>query len=270
MRYELLGSLRMVDGDDIRSISAPKIESVLAVLVISADEVVGFDRIVAEIWQDNPPRRAAAAVHVYVSQLRKVLQRPGHRESPLVTREPGYLLRTGSDEIDYHEFVQLAENGRQAVADGHDEQASRCFEAALRLWRGPALENLRTGAIVDTFVTWISELRLECQEMLADAQLNLGRHREIVGWLRTLVAENPFREIFYRHLMLALYRSERQAEALQVYQTARKLLQDELGLEPCRALRELQQDILADAGHLDLPLIGTRFRVPGIRDGRSA
>ena len=263
MRYELLGSLRMVDGDDVRSISAPKIESVLAVLVIRADQVVGFDRIVAEIWQDNPPRRAAAAVHVYVSQLRKVLQRPGRRDGPLITRAPGYLLQAGTDTIDYYEFLRLAEDGRQHAADGRDEQASRCFEEALKLWRGPALENLRTGAIVDSFVTWICELRLECQEMLADAQLNLGRHREMVGRLRTLVAENPFREVFYRQLMLALYRSERQAEALQVYQTARKLLQEELGLEPCRALRELQQDILADNGHLDLP---PGLRVPGVRD----
>jgi DNA-binding SARP family transcriptional activator len=118
------------------------------------------------------------------------------------------------------------------------------------------LGDLRNGPIVDGFVTWMMESRMECLEMLADAHLRVGRHRELVGRLYSLTAENPLREAFYRQLMLALYRSERQADALKVYQSARATLNDELGLEPCKALRDLHQAILAeDYDQLDLRAI---------------
>jgi DNA-binding SARP family transcriptional activator len=112
------------------------------------------------------------------------------------------------------------------------------------MWRGPVLGDLSHGPIVESFVTWLSETRLECTEMLIDAQLELGRHRKIVGRLYSLTAEHPLRESFSRQLMLALYRSERQADALDVYRSVRRTIHDELGLEPCRALQELQQSIL--------------------------
>src|SRR6185503_18952705 len=120
------------------------------------------------------------------------------------------------------------------------------------LWRGPALGDLRAGPIVEGFVTWLAEARLECLEMLADSHLELGRHRELVGRLYSLTAEHPLREAFYRQLMLALYRSERQADALKVYQMARKTLNEELGLEPCRSVQDLQRAILTADDQLDL------------------
>lgn len=251
MIYETLGPLRVVDGDRTSFISARKIETVLAVLVIRSDHIVPFDQLVSEIWADRPPSRATAAVHVYVSQLRKFLHRPG-RKNPIVTRAPGYMLQKGSDQIDHHRFGQLVDQARAQVRKAHHEAALASFEEALGLWRGPVLEDLRSSLTIDSFVTWLMESRLECLEMLADCQLELGRHREIVGQLYSLISEHPFREAFYRQLMLALYRSERQADALRVYQAARQTLHDELGLEPCRALRHLQQAILADDGELDL------------------
>lgn len=252
MRYETLGPLRVIDGDRPSFISARKIETVLAVLLIRSDRVVSFDQLMDEIWGDHPPRRASAALHVYISQLRKFLHRPEQSANPIVTLAPGYLLRKGSDEIDFHVFTQLTDQGRAHIKEGRHEEAAACFDRALGLWHGPALDNLRSGPIIDSFVTWLAESRLECLEMLADTRLQLGRHRELVGRLYSLIAEYPFREAFYRQLMLALYRSERQADALRVYQLARATLHNELGLEPCRALRNLQQAILAADAQLDL------------------
>ncbi|AXK32420.1 activator protein [Streptomyces armeniacus] len=251
MKYEVLGPLRVTERDSHSSISARKIETVLAVLLIRSDQVVGRDQLTAEIWGDQPPRRATAGLHVYISQLRKFLQRRCQLDNPIVTQPPGYQLRKGADEIDFHIFLQLMNQGRADMRERRFEQAAERFESALSLWRGPVLGDLRAGAIVEGFVTWLTEARLECLEMLADAQLEIGRHREFVGRLYSLTAENPLRETFYRQLMLALYRSERQADALKVYQAARRTLHEELGLEPCRALQELQHAILTADDQLD-------------------
>ncbi|MEV0408063.1 AfsR/SARP family transcriptional regulator [Actinoallomurus sp. NPDC050550] len=245
MRYELLGPLRVVtDEGDVASIGAQKIETLLEVLLIRADQVVGTEQLMGEIWSERVPRRATAGLHVYVSQLRKFLNRCGRPTSPVVTRPPGYLLRAGDDELDYREFVRLVDWGREHSREQRHDQASRFFEEALALWRGPIPCDLSTGPILEGFMTWLAEMHLECTEMLIDAQLELGQHREVVGRLYSLVAEHPLREAFYRQLMLALYRSDRQADALEVYRSVRRTLNDELGLEPCRALQELHRAIL--------------------------
>jgi DNA-binding SARP family transcriptional activator len=252
VRYEVLGPVRLVDGADRSAISARKIETVLTVLLIRSDQVVALDQLITEIWDEAPPRRAMAGLHVYISQVRKFLTRPGRTENPVETRAPGYLLRKGEDEIDFHLFREEVERGRALARDRRFEEAAACLEAALGLWRGPVLGDLRGGPIIEGFVTWMTESRLECLELLADAYLRLGRHREVIGRLYSLVTENPLREVYYRQLMLALYRSERQADALEVYRSARDTLREELGLEPCRALRDLQRAILTADERLDL------------------
>ncbi|MFF4239950.1 AfsR/SARP family transcriptional regulator [Actinomadura geliboluensis] len=253
MRYELLGPLRVVDADGaVSAISARKIEAVLAALLIRSDQIVGLDQLIGEIWGDRPPRRATAGLHVYISQIRKFLHRPDREGSPVVTHPPGYVLRVGSDELDFHAFLRLMNQGRSHARDRRHPQAAECFEQALGLWRGPVLGGLLSGPIVDGFVTWMSDARMECLEMLNDAQLELGRHRELVGRLYSLITEHPLREAFYRQLMLALYRSECQAEALKVFQVARRTLNEELGLEPCRALQDLQRAILTADDQLEL------------------
>jgi DNA-binding SARP family transcriptional activator len=244
VRYEILGPLRVTDENGSRSIGAPKIEALLAVLLIRVDQVVALDQLISEIWGDRAPRRATAGLHVYVSQLRKFLHRPGRADSPIVTRFPGYLLRRGVDELDSHMFLRLVDEGRAHAREQRHALAADRFTEALGLWRGPTLNDLRHGPITEGFVTWLTETRLECVELQMDSQLQLGRHREIVGRLYSLIAEEPMREAFYRQLMLALYRSERQADALTVYQTARRTLNDELGLEPGRALQDIQRGIL--------------------------
>jgi SARP family transcriptional regulator, regulator of embCAB operon len=246
VKYEILGPLRVVDEGGVSSLSARKIETLLTVLLIRADQVVSCDQLIEEIWCDDVPRRATAGLHVYVSQLRKWLDRPGRADSPVVTRPPGYLLRLGSDELDLHEFQRLSRQGRAYQAAGRPDLAAASLEAALALWRGAVPRDTTCGPVVDGFVTWLEESRLECLEALAEANLRLGRHRELVSRLYSLTTEYPLRESFYRQLMLALYRSERQADALMVYHSARETLHDELGLEPCRTLRELQQAILME------------------------
>lgn len=244
MRYEILGALRVVDKDGSHPVTSRKSGVLLAALLINSDLILTVGQLMTELWGDNTPRRATATLHVHVSQLRKLLSRTGRPDSPIVTCPSGYLLHIGPDELDLRTFTRLVRDGRGWARTREHERARAAFEAALALCRGPALGDLRGGPIVSQFMTWLDEARLECVELLMESNLALGRHREIVGDLYCLAATYPFRETFYRQLMLALYRSERQADALRVYQSARVTLAGELGLEPCQGLRDLQSAIL--------------------------
>lgn len=253
MRYEILGPLRIVDEGMVSSISARKMEMLLAALLVRNGQIVSIDQLIAEIWGESPPRRATAALHVYISQLRKLLRRPGDPTSRIATRPTGYQLVMGDDELDLREFQALVVRGRRHVRLGNSEDAVDDFQAALDLWHGGVVTDISdSSSIVTGFLTWIEEQRLETVEMLIDTSLALGRHRELVGQLYSLATEYPMRESFHRQLMLALYRSERQADALDVYRSARGILNERLGLEPCRPLRELHQAILTADDQLEL------------------
>jgi DNA-binding SARP family transcriptional activator len=251
LRYQALGTVCVVDGDDVLSIGARKVEALLTTLLIRANQVVTNDQLIGELWGEDPPRRALAALHVYVSQLRKFLGAGKRGESPIVTRSPGYLIRVRDDDLDLDVFRRLVLLGREHMRAKRYEDASATFAQALDLWRGPALGDVREGAIAKGFATWLEELRLECIEMFVEADFMLGRHRELVSLLYTLVSEHPLHEAFYRQLMLALYRSDRQGDALQVYRLARDKLTTELAIEPCRALRDLHRAILQADDRLD-------------------
>ncbi|MEV4976735.1 AfsR/SARP family transcriptional regulator [Streptomyces scopuliridis] len=253
MKYELLGSLRVADCTRTSFISARKIELLLASLLIRADQIVSIDQLSNEIWGDAPPRRAMAALHVHISQLRKFLREVTGGSNPVVTRSPGYvMLLEPGDELDVVAFQRFVTLGRGAMRRGQHEMASEAFGTALGMFRGPVLGNLRGGPIVDDFVAWADEDRLECIEMKNDVDLTLGRHRELIASLYSLVAEYPLREAFHRQLMLALYRAERQGDALMVFHHARDILDRELGVEPARALRDLYQAILVADDELEL------------------
>lgn len=251
MRYEILGPLRVTDSGRSRSLRARKVEIVFAALLIRADRVVTASELMTELWGERLPRRAAAGVHVYISELRKFLNCPARPENPVITKAPGYMLRMGCDELDCHAFLRLMNVGRGHVRELRYEEAADCFEEGLALWRDPVLRDLGNGPILSGFMTWLAEERLECIEMLMNVKLSLGCHREVVGRLYSVTSEYPLHEAFYRQLMLALYRSDRQADALAVYQSARNLLRDELGLEPCQALQDVQRAILAGDELLD-------------------
>ena len=249
MRYELLGNLRVVDAESTSSLGAQKVEILLASLLTRVDRVVTADQLMGEIWGENLPRRAAAGLHVYISELRKFLRRPDRPEGPIITRSRGYMLCQGSDTLDSQTFMELADIGRTHMRGSRYEEAADAFEQGLALWRGPVFGDVGTGPLGRSFCTRLNEARMECMEMLIDAQLQLGRHRELVGLLYTLTTENPLHEAFHRQLMLALYRSERRADALKVYQSARRTLIDELGVEPCPPLRDLHLTILRADDH---------------------
>ncbi|MFF8914666.1 AfsR/SARP family transcriptional regulator [Streptomyces sp. NPDC015032] len=161
------------------------------------------------------------------------------------------MLDADPVEIDANNFRQLAEHGRGQFRVGQYESADEFLEAALRLGRGSVFGDLQQGPVVHAYATWLGESRLECMELLSECSLHLGRHREVVGSLFSLIAEHPLREAFYRLLMIALYRSDRQADALEVYRAARARLSSEIGLEPCRSLQDLHNTILAGSTSLD-------------------
>ncbi|MGH3164914.1 MAG: AfsR/SARP family transcriptional regulator [Trebonia sp.] len=245
MKYEILGPLRVSDEERTASVGAPKVETLLALLLSRPNQIVAIKLLIDEIWGEDIPRRATAGIHVYISQARRFLNGFGGQDEPIVTNSPGYILRPGSAEIDYQSFERLATRGRDCVRKQRHAEAIIYLENALALWRGPVLGELSCGPILSGFTTWLTELRMECIETLVDSYLLLGRHRELIGRLYSLIAEYPLREVFYRQLMIALYRSDRQADALNVYQGARQILHDELGLEPCRKLQEIQRAILS-------------------------
>ncbi|MCW8096294.1 AfsR/SARP family transcriptional regulator [Streptomyces tauricus] len=258
MRYEIMGPVRVIDGEEQRTINARKVEILLAVLLVRHNQVVTVEQLIQEIWGDEPPRRVSAALYVHVSQVRKFLKRLGGKDDPVLTRPPGYMVCLGSDGLDLRDFDGLMKKGREHFRARDFEAAGRSFENALGLCRGPLLDGVCRGPILRGFQTWCDEAALECREMLMDARLALGRHRELIGDLYRLGTEHPMRETFHRQLMLALYRSDRQADALQVYQRARRTLKDELGLEPGRALQEMQHAILTADNRLVLPDHATR------------
>lgn len=245
MKYLTLGPLRVVDTEGSSFISARKVDILFAALLIRADRLVTTDQLMTELWGDKPPRRATAGLHVYISELRKFLNRGDSSDNRIVTRPPGYLLALGDDELDAQQFLNLVNLGRDHVRQGRHEEAVDCLEYALSLWHGPAFGDLVGGPMIESFSARLYEVKMECTEMLVDSQLLLGRHREVIGRLYSLITEFPLRETFYRQLMLALYRSDRRGDALKVYQSAHRALNTELGLEPCRTLRELQRAILA-------------------------
>ncbi|WP_199487355.1 AfsR/SARP family transcriptional regulator [Actinomadura spongiicola] len=225
-------------------------ERILATLLMRSNQVVSSAQIIEEIWGERPPRRATAAVHVYISQLRKLLNRAANADagtpSPIVTVSPGYLLRVGPDDLDMFVFQRLLRDGRAHMLDGEYHEADRVLEAALGLWRGPALSRLCEGPIVGGHVAGLEEERLECIEMRIEAQLRIGRHRAVVSELHGLIAEHPLNERFYGQLMRALHLSERRSDALRIYQRAREVINRELGLEPGPMLREVHGEVLAD------------------------
>ncbi|MFD8934729.1 BTAD domain-containing putative transcriptional regulator [Streptomyces sp. NPDC059578] len=257
MRYELLGPLRIRHAEQSFSLSAPKVETTLATLLIGNGRVITKEHLVTELWGGRPPRRASAAVHVYVSQSRKFLAAAGGDPGrAIVTRPLGYELCLNGSSWDVDDFKDAMRAGRDLRSAGRHEEALARFEDALSLMRGPVLEGVTEGPVLTSFATWAEEERLQCLELSVESRTALGRHREVVGLLSTLTAQYPLRESFYRQLMLVLYRSERQAEALQVYRSAQRVLRAELGLEPHRSLRLLHQAILTSDRLLDLPTAG--------------
>ncbi len=254
MEFRILGPIELWSkGSQVR-LGGVKQRALLAVLLLHRNEVVSVDRLIDELWEGHPPATAVKTVQVHVSQLRKALGRDKHGDADeiLVTRSPGYMLRVRADELDSDRFERLVEDGRHTLRAGDLQQASQLLLEALSLWRGPALADFALDAFAQTEIARLEEARVSAIEERIDADLAAGRHQALIGELETLVHANPLRERLRGQLMLALYRSERQAEALAAYQDARRMLDEELGLEPSESLQRLERAILVHDAALDL------------------
>ena len=240
MEFRVLGSLEVVDHDGPVALGAPKQRALLAVLLLHRGEPVSSDRLIDEIWGEQPPASANKIVQGYVSNLRKVLG-----DGRLVTQGRGYVLRIEPGQTDVDRFEALAARGRRALEDGDALTASAVLREALALWRGPPLSDFAYEPFAQPEIARLEEARLAALEDRIDADLASGEHARLVGELEALVREHPLRERLRGQLMLALYRSGRQADALDAYRDARGWLLDELGLEPGHELRELERAILA-------------------------
>jgi DNA-binding SARP family transcriptional activator len=236
MEFRILGPMEVIEGDRSLSLGGGRQRALLALLLTRPNEVVSTDRLVDELWGSHPPRQAMNTIQQYVSKLRKTLG-----SDRIVTRPPGYLIRVGPEELDLERFERL-------VAEGEAES----LQEALALWRGPALADLAYESFAQEETARLEELRLTAQERRIDADLERGRSADLVAELEQLTAQHPLRERLRGQLMLALYRSDRQAEALAVYQAARSALVEELGIEPAPALQELERAILRQDPGLDL------------------
>ncbi|NBM17268.1 AfsR/SARP family transcriptional regulator [Streptomyces sp. GC420] len=248
MRYRVLGPVHMAP----RTPSAAKPRAVLATLLMQSNTVVSTHTLIDELWSSEPPRTATTTLQVYVSQLRKALLEGADAAAeesgtvqPLLTRPPGYLMRVAPDELDLSVFESLRTEGRAAYDQREYGTASHLLGRALGLWTGPALSGIPHGPALETSAIRLNELRAEVLEQRISADLRLGRHHELVGELMALAHDHPLRETLHCHLMVALYRSGRQSDALQVYHRARRSLVDELGVEPGPVLSRLLERILA-------------------------
>jgi DNA-binding SARP family transcriptional activator len=240
--FRILGPLDVVDERGPVALSGPKQRALLALLLIHAGETLSTDRIVDELWGGDPPRTATTSLWNLVAQLRKLLP-PGVVE----TRPPGYVLRLEGHELDLRTFEDFVAEARTA----DPARRSALLRQALALWRGTPLADVAYEEFARREIERLEELRLGVLEDRIDADLERGVHGELVGELEVLVRDHPLRERFRGQLMLALYRSGRQAEALQAYLDARRVLVDELGIEPRRELQDLYRSILRQEPSLE-------------------
>jgi DNA-binding SARP family transcriptional activator len=239
VRFLMLGPPEVWDGDRLVDLGGPQQRAVLALLLVQANHVVSTERIIAGLWADRPPVAARSLVQGCVAKLRRAL-RVGP-EDPVVTRAPGYLLRVKRAALDRGRFEDLVEAADRLT---EPEKAGALLCEALALWRGPAFDGIDLDACQAEAVR-LGERRLAVIEKRVDLDLRQGLYSGLVAELRGLTREYPLRERFWGQLMLALYRTERRADALDVYREVRRMLVDELGVEPGPALRQIQHTILA-------------------------
>lgn len=242
--FRILGPLEVVGEHGPLRLGGPKQRATLAILLLSANRVVSVDRLADDLYSGSAPVTAVTQVQRQISELRKALA----DESVIETRAPGYVIRLEPGQLDLHRFERLAEDaGREEPGRG-----AELLGQALDLWRGEPLADLAYESFAQPVIERLAEIRLAALQQRIDAELVLGQQEKVIAELEQLVAENPLHERFHAQLMLALYRSGRQADALDVYRRTRERLVGEFGIEPTAALRELERTILAQDPSLDL------------------
>jgi class 3 adenylate cyclase/DNA-binding SARP family transcriptional activator len=252
--YAILGPLEVKVGGRLVPLSGSKQRALLAILVLNVDRVVSTDQLIDHLWGDQPPATAVNALQVYVSQLRRTLSGGTAAGSGvIVTQRPGYRLRLGDGTVDAVRFEDLVAGGREALIRGEAAVASVKLHEALALWRGTALADFALDTFAQRDIDRLEEMRLGALEDRFESDLELGRGPELVPELEATIAQHPLRERLREHLMLALYRSGRQADAIATYQETLTLLRDELGIDPGPGLQRLNEMILKQDSSLNPP-----------------
>ena len=255
MRFLVLGPLEVTgEGGESLRISGSKERTILAFLISHAGQVVPVDDFIEELWGERPPRTAEKTLGSYISRLRRSLD-PGRTDGSandvILTRGDGYVLEVGDHEIDAVRFARLAQEGRRLLDEDRPSDASSALDTALALWRGQAYQGYRYTGFGAAEGERLDEDRRSATEAQIDSRLAMGDAGELVAELEAMVREEPFREHRWGQLMLALYRSGRQAEALQAFARARAVLIDDLGIEPGPELQRLHTAILVQDTELE-------------------
>jgi DNA-binding SARP family transcriptional activator len=271
MQFRVLGPLEVIADGRTVELPAAKHRALVAALLVHANQAVSADRLIGALWDSQPPASAAKTLQTYVSQLRRDLERAtaGGDWRTLRTVEGGYRLQVDPDALDAARFERLTDEGRRALTRLDATSAAAWLREGLALWRGPAYGELAGAPFAHAEAARLEELRLAALELRAEVELMLGGHAELVGALEELIEREPFRERLWGHLMLALYRSGRQAEALGAYRRLRDNLADQLGIDPGPQLRQLEERILRQDPSLDLAatptvLVDDRWRLPPV------
>ncbi|MFC7380681.1 AfsR/SARP family transcriptional regulator [Sphaerisporangium rhizosphaerae] len=241
--FRLLGPVEVWDDDGPITLRRRAQRCLLGLLLLETGRVVPVDRLLELLWDGEPPDQARGSLHSHVARLRGTLDpdRAGSRGFRLLRRGDGYLAETHFNAVDVHRFHDLVGRSRRAAGP---KERSRLLRGALSYWRGPLLADAATDRLRDRVGTGLEELRLSATESWVDAELECGRHRELLPELADLVRRHPFREALIRAYMLALYRDGRQPDALAAYRTARRWFGRELGLDPTRELQDLHDRMI--------------------------
>jgi DNA-binding SARP family transcriptional activator len=265
MKFRVLGPLSVDQDSTRRTPTAPKQRQILALLLLSPGHVTSTAELTEELWDHRPPPRSVAAIHTYIMQLRKTL-RPRSAASGaaardrIVTLDRGYRLAVRPGELDLDQFDERVANARVALTAGDNETAAQLLRRSLASWVGPALVDVPAGPILSDAIAVLDQRRLDAVILRTRADLNLGRHLELVGELSALAYHHRTNEDLAAQLMIALYRSGRQADALEVFHRLRDALADDIGASPSRRAHQLYTDIVsADPGLRRSPVTESRL-----------
>lgn len=258
IEFSVLGPLGVHEQGCSYTPTAPKQRQLLALLLLNANQVVSTDTCIEELWENSPPNTSLSTLQSYILQLRRKLRQIPHigslraAHNILETRDNGYLMVVEGEGLDAAAFVSLARKGRDLL-NRDDVAASSLLAKSLRIWRGSALSDVQTGPVTRSHLVGLEEERASVQEQRIDADLRLGRHQELLGELSSLTTKHPMHEQLHGQLMLALYRSGRRTQSLEVVRRLGKTLRTELGIEPSPQIHQLHQAILACDPLIDFP-----------------
>jgi SARP family transcriptional regulator, regulator of embCAB operon len=250
VKFRILGPLEILKNGRECTPTAPKVLQVLALLVLRANRIVDTESLIQELWGEKPPRSAMTTIQTYVYHLRRSFEREGLVRSGddlVATRPPGYILRVRPEQVDLQEFHRLSQQGRELLDRGEYAEAAAALRAGLALWSGRPLANVMLGPRLSAYMVDLQEQQMAALQLRIQAEMELGRHRDLIGELRSLVALYPLDEWLHGQLIRVLGRSGRRSDALQVYHNLRVALGEELGIDPSREIQNLHQGLLASS-----------------------